>query len=73
MSSPAVRPETPPAELADRQEGWGDLGHIFLYPSYKDDGTWPATVNGHTLVDEQPELSDERDTGWFRSGVEVDL
>ncbi len=68
MSEPAVRPELPPAELRDRNEGWGMFGGIYLYPSYKDTGEWPATVSGHELIDEQPETSDTRDSGWFRDG-----
>lgn len=72
MSAAAVRPESPPAELADRTEGWGVYGNIYLYPSYRDTGTWPANVEGHTLVDEQPETSDTRDDGWFRDGEVID-
>jgi hypothetical protein len=68
MPAPAVRTATPPSDLADRSEGWGSFGGIFLYPNYRDTGVWPANVVGHELVDEHTETSDTRDTGWFRSG-----
>lgn len=73
MPTPAVRAETPPQDLRDRNEGWGQFGGIFLYPSYKDTGTWPATVEGHTSEDWPPELSDIRDGGWWvADGLDVE-
>lgn len=41
MPAPAVKPEVPPAEMRDRQEGYGMLGTIFDYPEYRDNGEWP--------------------------------
>ena len=72
MPAAAVRAETPPQDLRDRNEGWGDFGGVFLYPVYKDTGSWPATISGHVLANEHPETNDTRDTGWYRDGEVID-
>ncbi len=68
MPAPAVKSLLPPAELRDRTEGWGEFGHINQYPDFRDTGVWPAEVIANDALDnEQPEVSDERDHGWWRA------
>lgn len=66
MPARAVKPELPPVELGDRSEGWGMLGLIRNYPSYKDSGTWPEIPEHNSEFPlEQPETSDG---DWYRNG-----
>lgn len=66
MPEPAVRPETPPTELSDRSEGWGSSGSIRDYPTYVDNGTWPAIV---VHLDEyEPWPSEVYEGNWYHLG-----
>lgn len=58
------KPETPPAELADRQEGYGAPGFILGYPEYRDDGVWPSSVVRGPFDPQPSETSDDREGGW---------
>lgn len=69
MPAPAIKSLLPPAELRDRTEGWGDFGHINQYSDYRDTGVWPADIVRDEQETEQPETSDLRDNGWWRSGI----
>jgi hypothetical protein len=78
MPKPVVRAQTPPAELADREEGWGTFGQVRLYPSYKDDGEWPNypislypsdVMHNEDLILEHPETSDGP---WYRVTRTID-
>jgi hypothetical protein len=64
MTTDAPKPLVPPAELADRSEGFGDLGVILGYPQYTDDGVWPDAVERNNVQPE--EHSETSDRQWFR-------
>lgn len=77
MPKPVVRASNPPAELADRSEGWGRFGRIQDYPEYKDDGEWaeyptllfPSSVmHNEEYPLEHPETSDRV---WARTDREI--
>jgi hypothetical protein len=54
MPAPSVKPESPPAELLDRSEGWGTIGTIFGYPENTDDGEWPFAIVHNSEFDDWP-------------------
>lgn len=72
MPAKAVKPELPPVELRDRTEGWGQFGHIFNYPAYRDDREWTYMRDGSAIVIIRPEFNPEpSETShgeWFRNG-----
>jgi hypothetical protein len=74
MPAPAELPLVPPAELADRAEGWGVLGRVLRYSVYHDNGVWPPhpddlypsdVMHNEVLREEHPETSDGN---WYRNG-----
>lgn len=67
MPTKATKPELPPAELRDRQEGYGTQGIIYGYPEYRDDFEWPVIVTHRSEFEEEAsETSDPGDSGWWR-------
>lgn len=58
MPSPAVKPETPPEGMVDRQEGWGTFGSVKGYPEYRDTGIWPEVPVRDEFDPWPPETSD---------------
>jgi hypothetical protein len=72
MPTKAEKPAVPPAEMRDRQEGFGYTGVIVGYPEYRDDGVWPVEVVRRAFDFEPPETSDTRGLGWRRDDGSAD-